>query len=120
MAAAHFKLGSLIAIIDANGLQSDGACDGIMNMRSQEAKWSSFGWEARSVDGHDIAALVDFFAPRDDHDCPLVIVATAVKGKGVSFMENNNLWHNNRLTQVQYDQALQELNASEELVAGWS
>jgi transketolase len=121
MAAAHFELGSLIVIIDANGLQSDGACDGIMNMGSHETKWSSFGWEARNVDGHDLGALVDsFVAPRDDHDRPLVIVASTVKGKGVSFMENNNLWHNNRLTQAQYDQALQELNASEELVAGWS
>lgn len=121
MAAAHFKLGRLIAIIDANGLQSDGACDSIMNMGSQEAKWSSFGWEVRTVEGHNLAALVDsLVAPRGDSDRPLVIVATTVKGKGVSFMENNNEWHNNRLTQAQYDQALRELSASEELFAGRS
>jgi transketolase len=118
MAAAHFKLGRLIAIIDANGLQSDGFCGGIMDMGSQEAKWSSFGWETRSVDGHDLAALTGaLLSPRGDPDRPLVVIATTVKGKGVSFMENNNDWHNNRLTQAQYDVALRELNTSEELVA---
>jgi transketolase len=110
MAASHFKLNRLTAIIDANGLQSDGSCRTIMDMGSHEAKWQSFGWETRSVDGHDVAALLDAFtSPRREPDAPLAVIARTVKGKGVSFMENNIEWHHNRLSQTQYDSALQEL-----------
>ena len=110
MAAAHFKLDWLIAIIDANGLQSDGLCSTVMDMVSHEAKWRSFGWETRCVDGHDVSALLDAFtATRKTPNCPLVVIATTVKGRGVSFMENNNEWHHNRLSQAQYGAALQEL-----------
>jgi transketolase len=93
MAAAHFKLDRLIAIIDANGLQSDGLCSTVMDMVS-----------------HDVSALLDAFtATRKTPNCPLVVIATTVKGRGVSFMENNNEWHHNRLSQAQYGAALQEL-----------
>jgi transketolase len=110
MAAAHFKLQNLIAIIDANGMQSDGPCKSIMDMASHEAKWSSFGWETRSVAGHDVDALYKALTEeRKVPNCPLAIVAKTVKGKGVSFMESNNDWHHNRLTQAQYESALQEL-----------
>jgi transketolase len=110
MAAAHFKLDNLIAIVDANGMQSDGACTAIMDMGSHESKWHSFGWETRSVNGHDAGALFDAFtAARSHPDRPLAVIASTVKGKGVSFMENNNEWHHNRLSQAQYDAALLEL-----------
>jgi transketolase len=110
MAASHFKLDSLTAIIDSNGLQSDGSCSTIMDMNSHEAKWRSFGWETRCVDGHDVAALYEAFtAPRTEPGRPLAIIASTVKGKGVSFMESNNEWHHNWLTQDKYDAALQEL-----------
>lgn len=110
MAAAHFRLANLTAIVDANGMQSDGPCDAILNMENHESKWQSFGWEARCVNGHDVGALFDAFTmPRKNPDRPLVVIASTVKGKGVSFMESNNAWHHNRLTQVQYDAALLEL-----------
>jgi transketolase len=110
MAAAHFKLDRLVAVVDANGLQSDGPCTSILDMGSHEAKWRSFGWEAVAVDGHDVGALLDVFtAPRRDPGQPLVVIASTVKGKGVSFMENNNEWHHNRLTQAQYEAALKEV-----------
>lgn len=110
MAAPHFKLDNLIAIVDANGLQSDGSCTNIMDMGSHEAKWASFGWEAVSVDGHDIAALLEVFtSPRKLPNAPLAVIAHTVKGKGVSFMENNVEWHHGVLTQAQHDAALQEL-----------
>jgi transketolase len=110
MAAAHFKLDNLIAIIDANGMQSDGPCESIMDMVSHEAKWRSFGWETRCVDGHDVDALYSAFTEeRRALNRPLAIIAKTVKGKGVSFMESNNEWHHNRLTQAQYESALQEL-----------
>jgi transketolase len=111
MAAAHLQLHTLTAIIDANGLQSDGACSMVMDMGGHEAKWRSFGWETRCVDGHDVSALLDVLtSPRAEADRPLAIIAATVKGKGVSFMENNNDWHHSRLTQAQYDAALKELN----------
>jgi transketolase len=110
MAAAHFRLASLVAIVDANGMQSDGACSAILDMGSHENKWRSFGWETRCVNGHDVGALFDAFtAARSNPDCPLAVIASTVKGKGISFMENNNDWHHNRLTQEQHDAALLEL-----------
>ena len=110
MAAAHFKLSSLIAIVDANGMQSDGACSAILDMGSHESKWRSFGWETRCVNGHNVGDLLDAFtAERRNPDIPLAVIASTVKGKGISFMENNNEWHHNRLTQAQYDAALLEL-----------
>jgi transketolase len=110
MAAAHFKLSSLVAIVDANGMQSDGACSAILDMGCHESKWQSFGWETRCVNGHDVGALLDAFtASRHNPDRPLAVIASTVKGKGISFMENNNDWHHNRLTQAQHDAALLEL-----------
>jgi transketolase len=110
MAAAHFKLDRLVAVVDANGMQSDGPCTSILDMGSHEAKWRAFGWEAVSVDGHDVDALLEAFtAQRRAPGLPLAVIARTVKGKGVSFMENNNEWHHNRLTQAQYEGALKEL-----------
>jgi transketolase len=81
-----------------------------MNMNSHESKWKSFGWETRCVDGHDVAALYEaFVSSRQEPEKPLAIIARTTKGKGVSFMENNNEWHHNMLTQKQYDAALLEL-----------
>jgi transketolase len=110
MAAAHFKLSNLIAIVDANRMQSDGACTAILDMGSHESKWRSFGWETRCVNGHDVGALFKAFtAARNHPDRPLAVIASTIKGKGVPFMENNNDWHHNRLSQAQYDAALLEL-----------
>jgi transketolase len=110
-AAAHFRLSNLTAIVDCNGLQSDGPCNAVMNMHSLEEKWRSFGWEIRSVDGHDIAALCEAFTASQVTDKPMAVVASTVKGKGISFMENNNEWHHNALSAEQYDAAIQELAA---------
>ncbi len=110
MAAAHFKLSSLTVIVDANGIQSDGRCEAILDMGPHEKKWESFGWEAAVVDGHDVGALFDAFTnPRAYPNKPRAIVAKTVKGKGVSFMENNNDWHHNRLTKAQHETAMAEL-----------
>ncbi len=110
MAASHFRLDNLVAVIDSNGLQSDGPCEAIMSMGNQVAKWTSFGWEATEAPGHDVASLYEIFTlPRREPGKPLVVVASTVKGKGISFMENNNNWHHSRLTQAQYDAAMTEL-----------
>ena len=100
--AAHFGLHNLVAIIDKNSLQYDGPTKDVLNMDSMAEKWESFGWQARSVDGHDIGALLGAFENLGSK--PTVIVANTVKGKGVSYMENNPAWHHNRLTQAQFDE----------------
>jgi len=109
MSASHFKLDNLIAIVDNNRYQSDGQSEAVMNCSNYEGKWNSFGWNVRSVDGHDIQQLHDAFMQHQVEDMPKVVIAHTVKGKGVSFMENNNEWHHNRLTKTHYDHALQEI-----------
>lgn len=110
MTASHLRLEHLISIVDANGMQSDGPCTSVLDMGSHEEKWRSFGWDTLAVDGHDVGALYDAFtAPRTGAARPLAVIARTVKGKGVSFMERNNEWHHNRLTQAQYDAAVAEL-----------
>jgi transketolase len=79
-----------------------------MNIGDLESKWSSFGWEVISLDGHDINAIINAISKKVSSK-PKVIIANTIKGKGISFMENNNTWHHNRLTQSTYDQAISEL-----------
>lgn len=107
--AAHLKLDNIVAIIDNNRLQYDGATDDILMMNPMEEKWKSFGWDCVTVDGHNIEMLYDELCK--SHDKPLVVIANTTKGKGVSFMENNPLWHNGRLTDKQYEQAVAEVSA---------
>lgn len=108
MSAAHFNLNNLVAVVDYNKLQSDGASESIMDIGDLESKWRSFGWEVISLDGHDINALINAISLKVSSK-PKVIIANTIKGKGISFMENNNAWHHNRLTQSTYDQAISEL-----------
>jgi transketolase len=110
MAAAHFKLKNLVAIIDRNNLQQTGTNADIMSIGDVAAKFTSFGWRVIELDGHDAGALYDTLNPRNTADQPLAIVAHTVKGKGFSFTENNNDWHHAVLTRTQYDTAMQELN----------
>jgi transketolase len=112
MSAAHFKLDNLVAIVDYNKLQSDGRSSEIMDIGTLEKKWESFGWDVISLDGHDINALIGALNKIEYSSMykPRVVIAHTVKGKGVSFMENNNTWHHNRLTQNTFEQALSELN----------
>jgi len=112
MAASHFKLDNLIVIIDYNKMQSDGASHTVLDMGDLGAKWTSFGFKAFTVDGHNIIEMYSTLkiATNDKTGKPVVIIANTVKGKGVSFMENNNEWHHNRLSQSQYQTALGELS----------
>lgn len=105
--AAHYHLGQLIGIVDKNGLQYDGETKNVLSMDNLEEKWRSFGWDTLVIDGHSIEQLYDAFTT--EHDKPLVIIANTVKGKGISFMENNPLWHHSKLTSKQHQDAMQEL-----------
>lgn len=100
--AAHFGLTNIVAIIDKNGLQYDGPTQNILNMDSLIEKWESFGWQTRSVDGHNTAELLAAFESAGNR--PMAIIANTIKGKGVPFMENNPAWHHNRLTKAQFEE----------------
>jgi transketolase len=113
MAAAHYELTSLVAIVDNNGFQGDGMSSGIMDGGDLGHKWAGFGWSVRSVEGHDVVELYKALTEPGDHGKPKAILARTVKGKGVSFMENNNDWHHNRLTRLLYDRAVRDLEAAE-------
>lgn len=108
--AAHYNLVQLIAIIDKNMLQYDGETKSVLSMDNLEDKWRSFGWDTIVVNGHDVERLYDAFTT--EHDKPLAIIANTVKGKGISFMENNPLWHHSKLSQKQYEAAMKELEGS--------
>lgn len=112
--AAQFGLGNLTAIVDYNHLQSLGRVEDTLRLEPFEQKWRDFGWRAESVDGHDPEALKAAFARADQHrgeGRPAVILAHTVKGKGVSFMENNILWHYRTPQGAEYEAALKELEA---------
>jgi transketolase len=94
--AAHKRLGRLVAIVDRNGFQLDGAVDSVMGIEPLVDKWRSFGWEVASVDGHDLKELTAVLrALKADaaRERPAVVIAATVKGKGVSFMETEPGWH---------------------------
>lgn len=111
MSASHFRLDNLIAIVDLNGMQSDGQSVEILNMGNMREKWNAFGWNIIEADGHDVRSLYNAFHTIKEESKPTVILAHTIKGRGVSFMENNNAWHHNHLSKEQYELALSELEA---------
>lgn len=111
MSASHFRLDNLIAIVDLNGMQSDGQSVEILNMGNMREKWNAFGWNIIEADGHDVRSLYNAFHTIKQESKPTVILTHTIKGRGVSFMENNNAWHHNHLSKEQYELALSELEA---------
>ena len=111
MFAAHEKLGNLVAIVDANGLQIDGPVTDVVQTGTLASKFEAFGWDVSHVDGHDIDALVDLLSRLKGQggDVPHAVIARTVKGKGVSFMENQVGWHGKAPNGDQLKEALSEL-----------
>ncbi|HEY33195.1 MAG TPA: transketolase [Dehalococcoidia bacterium] len=110
MAAAHFKLDNLVAIVDRNDQQIDGWTRDVMELEPFDSKWQAFGWHAIKVDGHDFTQLNEAFdRARLIKGQPTVIIAHTVKGKGVSFMENNPHFHGIAPTAEETELALKEL-----------
>ena len=109
MAAPNFKLNNLYAIIDKNNFQQTGSNEDIMDNPNLKEKWSSFGWNTKEVDGHNINELLSFFEEGKTIDKPKALIANTIKGKGFSFSENNNDWHHSVLTKSLYEKGLQEL-----------
>ncbi len=113
MAAAHHKLDNLVAILDHNTLQITGPTRDVMSNEPLDEKWRAFGWEVRSIDGHDYAQLTAALTTPPPAGKPLFILANTVKGKGVSFMENVGKWHHGVPSETELAQALAELAAAE-------
>lgn len=108
MSAAQFELNNIVAIVDRNKLQYDGNTENIMNLESLTDKWSSFGWEVIQIDGHNVAACCEAFSHKSDK--PLAVIANTIKGKGISFMENDPAWHHKKMISAQEKQAMEELS----------
>lgn len=115
MSAAKYKLDNLCGIVDVNGLQIDGRTADVMPSEPLDAKFAAFGWNVIKADGHDFGSLrAALAAAKAEKDRPSVILAKTVKGKGVSFMENDPGWHGKAPNAEQYEQAMAELNAAVE------
>jgi len=110
LSAPKFGVDNLVAILDSNGMQSGGAVSDILPLGDVSEKWRAFGWDVISIDGHDLAALSSTFRqiPRRP-GTPTFILCNTVKGKGVSFMENDNLWHGKAPDREQLERALEEI-----------
>jgi len=110
MSAAHYGLDNLCGIVDYNGVQLDGTTKDVMNIDPVADKWCAFNWNVISCDGHDLASLLSAFeSAASCKGSPSVIIARCVKGKGVSFMENQAAWHGQCPNEAQYQQAIAEI-----------
>lgn len=114
--AAHENLGNLIGIVDLNGLQIDGHVEDVCASGTLSNKFAAFGWEVHEVNGHDMDALIKLFTELKVSDTPepKMVIAHTVKGKGVSFMEDQAGWHGKAPNAEQTEQALAELTANKE------
>ena len=113
MSAAKYKLDNLCAFVDLNGLQIDGKTADVMPTAPVDKKFEAFNWNVLTLDGHDCAAVADALEQaKAAQGRPTVILARTVKGKGVSFMENNAGWHGKAPNDEQYEQAIAELRAA--------
>jgi len=111
MASVNFRLGNVVGILDNNKMQATGFIRDRFMTDPLPDKWRGFGWRVVETDGHDIGALLDAFAEaRESRGVPVVLIADTVKGKGVSFAENQAAFHNGMLSPEQYETALRELD----------
>ena len=110
MAAAHYKLDNLCAVLDYNHLQIDGNIDDVISPEPFASKFESFGWNVSDVNGHDFDELRNAFEQAEQvKDKPTVIIAHTIKGKGVSYMENQLGWHGKAPNDEEYEIAMKEL-----------
>ena len=113
LAAAHYRLDNLVAILDHNTLQITGRTRDVMSNEPLDEKWRAFGWTVRAVNGHDYAALTQALTDPPEPGKPTFIIANTVKGRGVSFMEGVAKWHHGVPSEAELKQALNELDAAE-------
>ena len=119
MFAAHYKLDNLCLIIDNNGLQIDGRVSDVMNVMPYESKLEAFGWNVITIDGHNYDEILSAFdKAKTVKGKPTAIIAKTIKGKGVSFMEDQASWHGKAPNEEQYSQAMAELTAFKNSLGG--
>ncbi|MBI3295795.1 MAG: transketolase [Deltaproteobacteria bacterium] len=111
LAAPHFKLDNLVAIVDRNNLQQTGANKDIMSVGNMGAKLKDFGWDVTECDGHSVDKLYQALSTPPSDARPKAIVAHTIKGKGLKIAENNNDFHHGALTQAQLEVALKEISS---------
>lgn len=113
MFAAHYKLDNLCAVLDFNGLQIDGPISEVISPAPFDTKFEAFGWNVIKVSAHDFDGLENAFAKaRECKGRPTLILASSVKGKGVSYMENKCEWHGSAPKTEQYEIAMRELKGN--------
>ena len=111
MTANKYNLDNLCAIVDYNHLQIDGRIEEVKGLDNLEGKWNSFGFHTIVIDGHNMEQIIDAFeTAKTTKNKPTVIIAKTIKGKGVSFMENQAGWHGKAPNEKEYKQAIEELN----------
>ncbi|MTI59802.1 MAG: transketolase [Firmicutes bacterium] len=115
MFASKIKINNITAIVDYNGVQLDGSINEIMPLSPLKEKWESFGWRVIEVNGHDIVDILAALDRADQiTDTPVVIIADTIKGKGVSFMEDDHKWHGQPPCKEEYEQAITELERADD------
>ena len=114
MAARHHELGNLKVILDRNRIQNDDFCEAQMRMFDIPAKWSSFGWSVKEINGHDMGEIMDGLDFLEQtNDGPAILIAHTIKGAGISYMENNPSFHGAAPNDEQFKQAMIELGEVE-------
>jgi transketolase len=111
MFAAHHKLANLVAIVDLNGQQAFGYTRDVLEPSPMIDRWKAFGWNAHDVDGHDVDAMQRIMREIPEQGAPNVLIARTTFGKGVSYMHNTIKWHYWPMSDAEYAQALQEIDA---------
>lgn len=118
MAASHYNLNNLTAIVDLNGLQIDGFTKDVMNVEPLTDKFAAFGWSTRSINGHNFDQIIQALEWSKTTGGPAAIIAKTIKGKGVTFMENKAEWHGKAPTVKEAEAALMELRGEKVLAEG--
>ena len=108
MLAPHLKMNNLVGIIDRNKYQQTGYYKEILNTDKLSSKWKSFGWDTRIINGHNTKDLYHALSVKNNKK-PVMIIANTIKGKGISFAEQNNSWHHSILSKNLYEKAIKEL-----------
>ncbi len=111
--AGHHKLNNLCVIVDANKYQAMGLTEDIIDLDSLEDKFNSFGFSSFSCNGHSLEELNENFEKASKSNKPTVIIANTVKGAGISYMENENIWHYKKMTKEEEDLAIKDLSSKE-------
>lgn len=112
MYAGHHKLDNLTGIVDRNRIQIDGFTEDILSLDPYKEKWEAFGWEVREIDGHNMQEIVSCLRSIPlENGKPSMVIANTIKGKGISFMENNPAWHGGGLKGENADIAIKEIGA---------